>query len=54
VQGDSVLILRQLLEALKAKATPAFRNAAAKRMEAMNAKARSGALLFRSKPRTRG
>src|SRR3979490_684257 len=35
VQGDSVLILRQLLEALKAKATPAFREAAAKRMGAM-------------------
>src|SRR5258706_582878 len=35
VQGDSVLILRQLLEALKAKATPAFRDAAAKRMEAI-------------------
>src|SRR5260221_308517 len=35
LQGDSVLILRQLLEALKAKATPAFRDAAAKRMEAM-------------------
>src|SRR6266511_3469329 len=33
LQGDSVLILRQLLEALKAKATPAFREAAAKRME---------------------
>src|SRR5262249_60689676 len=36
-QGDSVLILRQLLEALKAKATPAFRDAAAKRVEAMKA-----------------
>jgi acetolactate synthase-1/2/3 large subunit len=35
VQGDSVLILRQLLEALKAKATSAFRDAAAKRVEAM-------------------
>src|SRR6266704_89101 len=35
VQGDSVLILRQLLEALKAKAPPAFRDAAAKRVEAM-------------------
>jgi acetolactate synthase-1/2/3 large subunit len=35
VQGDSVLILRQLLEALRAKATPAFREAAAKRVEAM-------------------
>src|SRR6266705_3467729 len=35
VQGDSVLILRQLLAALKAKATPAFREAAAKRVEAM-------------------
>jgi acetolactate synthase-1/2/3 large subunit len=33
--GDSVLILRQLLEALKAKATPAFRDTAAKRMEAI-------------------
>src|SRR5258706_1480664 len=35
VQGDSVLILRQLLEALKAKATPAFRDAVTKRMEAI-------------------
>jgi acetolactate synthase-1/2/3 large subunit len=35
VQGDSVLILKQLLEALKAKATPAFREAAAKRVETM-------------------
>src|SRR2546427_312912 len=35
VQGDSVLILKQLLEALKTKATPAFRDAAAKRVEAM-------------------
>src|SRR6266705_1927549 len=35
LQGDSVLILRQLLEALRAKATPAFREAAAKRMEAI-------------------
>src|SRR6266513_298691 len=35
VQGDSFLILRQLLAALKAKATPAFREAAARRMEAM-------------------
>jgi acetolactate synthase-1/2/3 large subunit len=35
LQGDSVLILRQLLEALKAKATPEFREAAARRMEAM-------------------
>jgi acetolactate synthase-1/2/3 large subunit len=35
LQGDSVLILRQLLEALKAKASPAFREAAAKRMEAI-------------------
>src|SRR5258707_11540873 len=35
VQGDSVLILKQLLEALKTKATPAFREAAAKRVEAM-------------------
>src|SRR5512134_1587740 len=33
--GDSVLVLRQLLEALKARATPAFREAAAKRLEAM-------------------
>ena len=33
--GDSVLILRQLLDALKAKATPASREAAAKRLEAM-------------------
>src|SRR3989454_9548789 len=35
LQGDSVLILRQLLESLKAGATPAFREAAAKRMEAI-------------------
>jgi len=35
LQGDSVLILRQLLEALKAKATPEFREQAAARMEAM-------------------
>ncbi len=34
-QGDSVAILRQLLEALTAQATPAFRAAAAKRMEAI-------------------
>ena len=33
--GDSVLILRQLLEALMSKATPAFRQAAANRVEAM-------------------
>ncbi len=35
VQGDSVLILKQLLEALKAKATPVFRDAVAKRIEAI-------------------
>ncbi len=35
LQGDSVLILKQLLFALKAKATPAFREAAAARVEAM-------------------
>jgi len=33
LQGDSVLILRQLLEALKAKATPAFRDAVTKRID---------------------
>jgi len=33
--GDSVLVLGQLLEALKARATPAFRETAAKRLEAM-------------------
>lgn len=33
--GDSVLILAQVVEALKAKATPAFRDAAAKRLETM-------------------
>jgi acetolactate synthase-1/2/3 large subunit len=33
--GDSALILAQLLEALKARATPAFREAAAKRLDAM-------------------
>jgi acetolactate synthase-1/2/3 large subunit len=31
--GDSVTVLRQLLDALKSKATPAFRDAVAKRME---------------------
>ena len=35
LQGDSVLILGQLLEALKAKATPAFRDGAERRLEAM-------------------
>jgi acetolactate synthase I/II/III large subunit len=35
LQGNSFLILKQLLEALKAGATPAFREAAAKRMEAI-------------------
>jgi acetolactate synthase I/II/III large subunit len=35
LQGDSTLILRQLLEALKAKATPAFREGAAKRLQTM-------------------
>src|SRR6266705_2595876 len=34
-EADIVLILKQLLEALKTKATPAFRDAAAKRVEAM-------------------
>ncbi|MGH8649111.1 MAG: thiamine pyrophosphate-binding protein, partial [Burkholderiales bacterium] len=33
--GDSVVILGQLLEVLKAKATPAFRGGAARRLEAM-------------------
>ncbi len=33
--GDAVTILRQLVEALKAKATPAFREAVAKRMQAI-------------------
>jgi acetolactate synthase-1/2/3 large subunit len=33
--GDSALILAQLIEALKAKATPAFRDAAARRVDAM-------------------
>ena len=33
--GDSALILGQLLEALKAKATPAFRDAAGKRLETL-------------------
>ena len=33
--GDSAVVLGQLLEALKARATPAFREAAAKRLEAM-------------------
>jgi acetolactate synthase-1/2/3 large subunit len=35
LQGDSTLILKQLLDALKAKATPAFREAAARRGEAI-------------------
>jgi acetolactate synthase-1/2/3 large subunit len=35
LQGDSTTILAQLLEALKAKATPAFREAAAKRVETL-------------------
>jgi acetolactate synthase-1/2/3 large subunit len=35
LQGDSALILRQLLEALKGKATAAFREAAAKRLVTM-------------------
>ncbi|MBI4290474.1 MAG: acetolactate synthase, partial [Betaproteobacteria bacterium] len=33
--GDAMSILRQLIEALKAKATPAFRDAVAKRLEAI-------------------
>ena len=33
--GDSTLILGQLIEALKAKSTPAFREAAARRLEVM-------------------
>ncbi len=33
LQGDSFLILAQLLEALKARSTPAFRDVAAKRLE---------------------
>ena len=33
--GDSVVVLGQLLEALKTRATPGFREAAAKRLEAM-------------------
>src|SRR4030081_3359092 len=35
VQGDSVLILKHLTEALKARATPVFAVAAARRVEAM-------------------
>src|SRR3989441_12955441 len=35
VQGDSILILAQLLEALKERATPVFRDAVTKRMEAI-------------------
>lgn len=35
VPGDSVVVLSQVLEALKARATPAFRDAAARRLEAM-------------------
>jgi acetolactate synthase-1/2/3 large subunit len=37
VQGDSALILAQLLETLKAKATPAFRQSAAQRVQALAA-----------------
>jgi len=33
--GDAATILGQLVEALKAKATPAFRDAVAKRMQAI-------------------
>jgi acetolactate synthase-1/2/3 large subunit len=33
--GDSTLVLAQLVEALKAKATPAFRDCAARRLDAM-------------------
>jgi acetolactate synthase-1/2/3 large subunit len=33
--GDSTLVLAQLIEALKAKATPAFRDGAARRVDAM-------------------
>jgi acetolactate synthase-1/2/3 large subunit len=35
LQGDSALILRQLLDAMKAKATPQFREGAAKRLQTM-------------------
>jgi len=35
IQGDSALILRQLIEALKGKSTPAFGEAVAKRSEAI-------------------
>jgi len=35
IQGDSALILRQLIEALKGKSTPAFGGAVAKRSEAI-------------------
>jgi len=41
--GRQRLILRQLLEALKAKATPVFRDAVAKRMEAIKRESASGA-----------
>ena len=37
MQGDSGVILGQLLDALKAKATPKFKEAAAKRVEALSA-----------------
>jgi acetolactate synthase-1/2/3 large subunit len=37
MQGDSGVVLGQLLEALKAKATPKFKEAAAKRVEALSA-----------------
>ena len=37
MQGDSARILEQVLDVLKAKATPAFKQAAAARVEQLNA-----------------
>jgi len=50
VQGDSVLILKQLLAALQTKATPASREAAAKRVEAMRSEGNERRAASRSRP----
>ena len=50
MQGDSGVILEQLLDELKKKATPKFKEAAAKRVEALPPSARPGA---RARPRWR-
>jgi len=48
-----VVILGQLLDALKTKATPAFRDGAAKRLEAMARSTASAARKPRNSRRTR-